>query len=203
MKYLQLLAMVLLVTVSCKEKPSDEKKESNTIENEVVKTEAKKRSHEEEFVAQSVDDQLAKNIKNFLIKDYLKDDLAVMNDSDRKFQMYKIDLNNDGKDEVFVRFLTPYFCGTGGCTFLLLDHQGEIITDFSVTRAPIFAEQTYKNGWQLLLVQDAGVFKEMVYKNGTYPSNPSLLEKAPYDAPSGHAEIMFDKDFSNCKTYNF
>ena len=202
MKYLQLLAMVLLVTVSCKEKPS-EVKEEKPNEVEVVKTETKVGNQEEEFVAQSVDDQLAKNIKNFLINNYLKDDLAVMNDSDRKFQMYKIDLNNDGNDEVFVRFLTPYFCGTGGCTFLLLDSKEKIITNFTVTNAPIFAEQTYKNDWQILLVRDAGVFKELVYKNGSYPTNPSLLEKAPYDAPSGHAEIMFDENFSNCKTYNF
>jgi len=203
MNYLQVLALVFMVTISCKEKSTETKESTTTPEVEVAKTETKQTKQEEEYVSQSVDDQLAKNIKNFLINDHLKNDISAMNDTDRKFQMYKIDLNKDGKDEVFVRFLTPYFCGTGGCSFLLLDHQGEIITNFSVTRAPIFAEQTYKNDWQILLVKDAGVFKELIYKNGTYPANPSLLEKAPYDAPSGHAEIMFDKDFSNCKTYNF
>ena len=64
-----------------------------------------------------------------MINDHLKDDIVAMTDSDRKFQMYKIDLNKDGKQEIFVRFLTPYFCGTGGCNFLLLDHEGEIITN--------------------------------------------------------------------------
>ena len=203
MKYLQVLVLVFIVTVSCKQKPSETNESRTSPEVEIVKTETKLINQEEDYVSQSVDDQLAKNIKNLLINDYLKDDVNVIKDSDRKFQMYKIDLNKDGKQEVFVRFLTSYFCGTGGCSFLLLDYQGEIITDFSVTRAPIFAEQTYKNDWQILLVKDAGVFKELVYDNGTYPSNPSLLEKAPYDAPSGHAEVMFDKDFSNCKTYNF
>jgi len=201
MKYLQIIVLIFLVTVSCKEKSSEVKKET-THPVEVVKK-VIKQEIPEEFVAQSVDDGLAKKIKGLLINNYFKDDMAVMNDSDRKFQMYKIDLNNDEKEEVFVRLMTPYFCGTGGCTFLLLDNEGEIITKFAVTRAPIFAEQSYKNDWQILLVKDAGVFKELAYKNGSYPSNPSLLDKAPYDAPSGHAEIMFDKDFSNCKTYNF
>ena len=155
------------------------------------------------YVRQSVDEQMAANIRNFLIHDYLKDDLAWMEKSERKFQFYKIDLNGDGKDEIFVRFMTPYFCGTGGCTFLLLDDHGEIITEFSVTRAPIFAETTKVNGWSLLLIKDQGVFKELKYENGTYPSNPSLLPKAPYDAPSGHAEIMFDEQFAKCKTYSF
>ena len=66
-----------------------------------------------------------------------------------------------------------------------------------------FAETTKVNGWSLLLVKDQGVFRELQYENGTYPSNPSLLPKAPYDAPGGHAEIMFDKQFAKCKTYKF
>lgn len=205
MKYIHILLFLLVVTVGCKNKQSEVKKdhEEQTTElnkKEEIKTVVKETS---EYVSQSVDEGLAKNIKNFLINDYLKNDISVMEEKDRKFQFYKVDLNSDGKDETFVRFMTSYFCGTGGCTFLLLDHKGEIITKFTVTRAPIFVEQTEVNGWALLLVKDAGVFKELTYKNGTYPSNPSVLPKAPYDAPSGHAEVMFDKDFGNAKTYNF
>jgi len=158
---------------------------------------------EEEFVVQSTDQQTANNLKNFLSLDYLKDDISLLQSQDRKFQFYRVDLNADGNMEIFVRFMGPYFCGSGGCTFLLLDKYGEIITRFSVTRAPIFVESTKVNGWSVLLVKDAGVFKELTYENGSYPSNPSVLPKAPYDAPSGHAQVMFDDDFYKAKTFEF
>ena len=155
------------------------------------------------FVPQSLDQQTADNIKNFLVNDYLKEDLSFLQAIDRKFQFYKIDLNSDGNDEIFVRFMSPYFCGSGGCTFLLLDKYGEIITRFSVTRAPIFVEPSKVNEWSILLVKDAGVFKELTFQDGSYPSNPSVLPQAPYDAPSGHAEVMFHDELYISKTFNF
>ena len=99
--------------------------------------------------------------------------------------------------------MSSYFCGSGGCTFLLLDKYAEVITKFTVTRAPIFVESTKVNGWSVLLVRDAGVLKELTFENGSYPSNPSVLPKAPYDAPSGHAQLMFDDDFYTSKTFEF
>lgn len=155
------------------------------------------------YVPQSTDEQTANNLKNFLVNDFLKDDISFLEPKDRKFQFYKIDLNNDGNEEIFVRFIGSYFCGSGGCTFLLLDKYGEVITKFTVTRAPIFVESTQVNGWSVLLVKDAGVLKELTYENGSYPSNPSVLPKAPYDAPSGHAQVMFDDSFYLSKTFDF
>ena len=75
----------------------------------------------ENFAVQSVDELMSKNISNFLTQSYLKNDIQFLSENDRKFQMYKIDLNGDGKEEYFVRFISSYFCGSGGCTFLLLD----------------------------------------------------------------------------------
>ena len=201
MKYFYLIVLLFVLTVSCKNKQS-ELKEPNK-EQKIEVNEKLKSEDISKYVSQSVDEDLANNLRNFLINDYLKNDISLLQKSDRKFQFYKVDLNADGNDEIFVRFLTPYFCGTGGCTFLLLDKYGEIITEFSVMRAPIFIESIKENGWSLLLVKDSGVFKELKYKNGTYPSNPSMLSKAPYDAPSGHAEVLFDNDFGNAKTYQF
>jgi len=194
-----IIIAVVFLSISCK-------KNKDISKEKIPKKSQQERqgfSDKEDYARQSVDDYLAKNIKNFLVNDYLKSDISFMDKSDRKFQFYKIDLNGDGEDEIFVRFFTPYFCGTGGCTFLLLDKNLKIITDFTVTRAPIFVETTIVNGWSILLVKDHGVFKELKYENGTYPSNPSMLPKAPYDAPSGHAVIMFDEYFSKAKTYEF
>lgn len=202
-KYLFTLFCFSLLLLSCKKEMS--KQES--LKNEAIKDSISQTNvtsePQNEFVPQSIDEQTANNIKNFLINHYLKDDLQFLQPNDRKFQFYKIDLNADGKEEIFIRFMSSYFCGTGGCTFLLLDKYGEIITKFSVTRAPIFVEPSKENGWAILLVKDAGVFKELKYSEGKYSSNPSVLPKAPYDAPSGHAEVMFDDAFYKSKTFNF
>lgn len=200
MKHIHLILFVLITFITCSNRNSREGKQ-NTIDANKQPVAA---ADSDNYAKQSVDDELAKKIADYLISDYLKNDIKFMDKRDRKFQFYKVDLNGDGKDEIFVRFLTSYFCGTGGCTFLLLSSDMKPITVFTVTRAPIFVEHDTKyNGWALLLVKDNGVFKELKFKDGKYPGNPSMLPKAPYDAPGGHAEIMFDEDFSKAKTYEF
>jgi hypothetical protein len=195
---------LFLVFFSCKKEGNTTEAIKDTLNQqdtaaakEALKKDAKA------FAPQSTDEQTANNIINFLVNDFLKDEISALKPEDRKFQFYKIDLNDDGKEEIFIRLKSSYFCGSGGCTFLLLNKYGEMITKFTVTRAPIFAEPTKVNGWSLLLVKDAGVFKELRFKEGTYPSNPSLLPKAPYDAPSGHAQVLFGDGIYDCKTFEF
>ena len=191
-----LTALVLiLASLSCQK----EKKKDLDLDAPIP---TEKPTGQDIYAPQSTNEQTAANLRNFL-RSYTADDYQLLTENDRRFQFYEVDLNDDGKKEIFVRFLGPYFCGSGGCTFLLLDNYGEIITKFTVTRAPIFVEPKKVNDYSLLLVKDSGVFKELVYKNGTYPGNPSVLPKAPYDAPSGHAEVMFDEDFARCKTFIF
>jgi len=204
------LILMTLFFISCKEQT--DKNSKKEIEKEVkqpeikkeTKSDSKKKDADAAFVKQSVNAELATKIKNYIAKDLLtKKDLELIPADQRKFQFYQIDMNNDGKKEIFVNLISPYFCGSGGCTVLLLNNQLKRITKFTVTRTPLWAEQTIKNGWRILLTKSDGELKEMIYKNGTYPSNPSVVKKAPYDAASGNAEIMFDPNFSNAKTYNF
>ena len=201
-KFIYSLSLILLVLFSCKTE-TVKNTDPNTIEkNQRQKADSLKLS-KLNFSPKSTSDHTAAILKNSLTEEYLKDDISFLNENDRKFQFYEIDLNNDGKEEIFVRFMGPYFCGSGGCTFLLLDHHKKVITKFTVTRAPIYVENTKVNGWSVLLVKDSDVFKELVFKNGSYPSNPTVLEKAPYDAPSGHAEVLFHDEMFPCKTFNF
>lgn len=202
MKFLFPILFCFLI-IGCKNNSKTSKENGSVIDTAVQNLKKKVEKTENEFVVQSTDQQTANNLKNFLTLDYLKDDLSLLQSTDRKFQFYRIDLNGDGNMEIFVRFMGPYFCGSGGCTFLLLDSYGEVITKFTVTRAPFFVESSKVNGWSILLVKDAGVFKELTFENGSYPSNPSVLPKAPYDAPSGHAQVMFDDEFYKSKTFDF
>lgn len=195
------LCFVLILSCNTKKNSEDSSVSQPEISSPATKGVEPSKS-EDVYVSQSTDEQTANNLKVFL-KNYVNDDYSFLQDMDKQFQFYKTDLNGDGNDEIFVRLMGPYFCGSGGCTFLLLDKYGEVITKFTVTRAPIFIEPTKVNDWHLLLVKDSGVFKELRFEGGTYPSNPSILPKAPYDAPSGHAQILFDEDFSKSKSFEF
>ena len=195
--------LICFLFIGCKNDAKTSKEKGAAIDTAVQNLKKEVEKKKSEFVVQSTDQQTANNLKNFLTLDYLKDDLSLLQSTDRKFQFYRVDLNGDGNMEIFVRFMSPYFCGSGGCTFLLLDAYGDVITKFTVTRAPIFIESSKVNGWSILLVKDDGVFKELTFENGTYPSNPTVLPKAPYDAPSGHAQVMFDDEFYKSKTFDF
>jgi hypothetical protein len=156
----------------------------------------------ENFATSSVDDFMSKNIINFLTQSYLKDDLQFLTENDRKFQFYKIDLNADGKDEYFVRFMSSYFCGTGGCTFLLLDRYAEVINKFTVMDASIYISKDKTNGWKKLIVQSEGKFKELLFDGKNYPSNPSVVADSKTQ-PDSDFEILFDDRNLPAKTYTF
>jgi len=199
-----LFLFTVLSMLACKNQGAEGETETDAMaEPEVVEeTTNEEPVAEETFVSATDDDQMGANIRNFLVNDYLKDDLAILTENDRKFQFFKVDLNDDQKDEYLVRFMSSYFCGTGGCTMLLLDHEGNVMTKFTVMEPPVFVERQPKD-WAILLVRSGGELKEMKFNKGTYPSNPSVLPKAPYDAPSGHAIVMFDDEFMTSKTYPF
>jgi len=195
-----LLGLTFLWACETSNQSEESSKESAETITEESKAETKPYS---EYAPSSVDDALAEKINDYLKNDYLKRDLQLMSENDRKFQFHKIDLNKDGEKEIFVQFPSSYFCGSGGCTFLLLNNDLKEITTFTVTNPPIFVEDLMANGWKVLLVKDQGVFKELRFEDGSYPTNPSILDRAPYDAPSGHAQVLFGKDNQTAKTYRF
>ncbi len=186
---LGLCSIITVLLVSC----GDKKQEVQT-ENTVVKD-----TISSEKTTNEVADSKEEKLKNFLTTDFLKDDLKFLKEDDRKFQYEDIDLNGDGVPETFVRFSSSYFCGSGGCTFLLLDNNQKVITKFTVMDAPIYIDETVKNGWKVLVIKDYGKVKELVFDGKKYPSNPSMIQKAAYESPSSEAVILFDKPFAESK----
>lgn len=200
--YKQIFLLICIISISfgCKEDiekkvivaPKIQKKEIIINKNPSI-----------EYAQGTTDEAIASKIKHYLTTDYLKNDIKFMSKEDRKFQFQTVDLNNDGQQEIFINFITPYFCGSGGCTLLLLDNDWKTITRFTVTSTPIMIEPNKEQKWAVLLVKDNGVWKDLLYKNGKYPSNPSLLSKSKVDAPSGHAQVIFSEEFSPAKTFDF
>lgn len=144
---------------------------------------------------------IAENIAHYIANEYLTPaDLKTIGMNERKFRYQQIDLNGDGKKEIFVGFSTPYFCGSGGCSMILLDEHLKPITKFTVTRPPIYVDSTTENGWNVLYLQDGNQWKALVYKDGKYPSNPSVLPKSSKQ-PSNQAVVIFPEN--NYKEYPF
>lgn len=170
-----------------------EKQETDTAEEHTAVT---------DFAHHYVDDELAEKVKNHIISEFLTaGDLRAIKEDQRKFEIYKIDLNNDGKQEVFVNFMTYYFCGTGGCTLLLLDSDLKRITNFSPTRT-LYIEKTEQKDWNVLFTKTEGNWRKLIYKNGSYPSNPTMV-KATKESPSKNAEMIFDEHTIQPKIYTF
>ena len=191
-----ILVCAVLIASSCKNQGP-----------ESIDTETNEMDNKEQIVLESQNDEgnerFIDSIENYIIKEYLSErDLRTISKDQRKFQVYQIDLNNDGKKEIFINFMTSYFCGSGGCTVLLLDDEMELITEFTVTRTPIYVEEIMDNGWRLIMVQSEGKWRKLNYKDNSYPSNPSIVE-ITNDTPSKSADILFKENDENSKTYSF
>ena len=91
------------------------------------------------------------------------------------------DLKDDGNSEAIVYLTDRAWCGSGGCTTLILAPKGstyEVITKITITRPPIRILDTKTNGWHDLSVIVAGgalpaYEVKLPFDGKTYPTNPS------------------------------
>ncbi len=160
------------------------------------------------YAKETVNEASALKLEKFL-RSYFKKDLSVMDSNDRKFSFYEIDLNDDRKPEFFIWLRSPYFCGTGGCTFLLLDQDMKFIQRFTVMDPPVFRSSNLTNGWHdLILISSQSaektVFRHLKFDSASkkYPTNPSLVAESEV-APAGSDFIMWDENFSRAKEFVF
>lgn len=116
----------------------------------------------------------AQEIADVLTATLIADELEYLLPEQRTFQYAEADLNEDGSKEVLIQFRNSYFCGTGGCTYILMTAAGELITEFSVSDAPFYVLAEKSNGWHDLVIPQGGVYNRMVFNGKSYPSNPSV-----------------------------
>jgi hypothetical protein len=92
-------------------------------------------------------------------------------------------LSGGGVPEAIVYLTSGGWCGSGGCTLLILEQQGPaytVVTKATVTRLPIRVLTTKSNGWFDLgvRVQGGGIFipyeAALSFDGKTYPANPSV-----------------------------
>ncbi|CAA0208798.1 Probable lipoprotein precursor [Tenacibaculum maritimum] len=190
---LSLFLLILFAFSSCYKQIKKKNNINNSSDKEVVIQEKKQNGA-------NAKDILSQRIKNYLTTVFLDEsDLKIMPVEDRKFQYTSIDLNNDGIDEIFVYLNSRSFCGSGGCTFLLLDTNLNLITEFTVTRPPLLVSDTMENNWKKLYLLSDG-YREIVYniQNKSYPANPSV-EKEVKDFNTKNLTTLFSSE----KTFSY
>jgi hypothetical protein len=132
----------------------------------------------------------------------LKNDLPVMTKDERFFYYDAFDLNNDKKDEYFIGFANPYFCGSGGCSGYILNNDGSVINKFTVTDFPIFAATTSSENFKDLIFKSGNTLHSLKMKNGKYPSNPSVQEVLKGDIPKV-SPVILDIYSKKLEKYSF
>ena len=94
-----------------------------------------------------------------------------------------VDLRDDGTQEVIVYLTGDGWCGSGGCTTLVLvprDSSYTVVTKIIIVRPPIRMLVTKSNGWHdiAVRVQGGGIINayeaELSFNGKTYPRNPSV-----------------------------
>lgn len=186
MRIINLFLSFLLIgsmVISCKNKEASEAPSKNKL---IIEDTISDSPNGESVI----EPRLLDKIENYLLTQFLDErDLRSMSRDERKFQAEEIDLNNDGKKEVFIKLSSTYFCGTGGCTILLLDDELNLITKFTVADTPIYVKKSSGNYADLYL-RSAGKWRELTYENGSYPTNPSMV-KAVEEPSKDEVDILF------------
>lgn len=108
------------------------------------------------------------------------------------------DLNGDGRKEVFAYITDPAYCGSGGCTLVVLSPAGHgyrVVMRSSVTRLPIRLLATSTHGWRDIGVgvSGGGITRSyearMRFNGRRYPDNPTVAPAIPVRRVSGKVLI--------------
>jgi len=111
----------------------------------------------------------------FLRAQYKNDmSTGVLDSASRRFIVAEHDLNADGDKEIFIGLSGSYFCGSGGCTVLLLTSESKLLNTFTVVSYPVAAAVTTTNGWVDLVMSSNGKSHILKFNGIKYPSNPSI-----------------------------
>ncbi len=91
------------------------------------------------------------------LQDYVGDPNSDGNKATRYFSAF-VDLRDDGVDDAIVYLSDDGWCGSGGCTTLVLAPEGSsyrVVTRLTITRPPILVLATKSHGWH-----DIGVWMQ-------------------------------------------
>ena len=97
-----------------------------------------------------------------------------------------VDLNGDHIADAVILITDNEYCGTGGCTMVVLrgdSEQFHLVSSSTITRKPILFLQEVRNGWHTLSVrvEGGGIAPGQVmmrFARNRYPGNPTMQPRA-------------------------
>lgn len=146
--------------------------------------------------ASSTNTQGNPQVRVFLQK-YMKRYPPIL-DSGLRYSAAAVSLNGNSGGQYFVYLSSRWWCGSGGCTALLLEPQGtsfRVIDRFTLARLPIRVLPSKTNGWHDLSmpVEGGGIlpgyFAILKFDGHNYPSNPSMAPKLPENLDGTGVEV--------------
>lgn len=72
------------------------------------------------------------------IKTYLTGEYGEKSEFPRRFIYDLVDMNDDGKQEYLIGLMGPDFCGTGGCTMLILGQDLKLLSKITLVKYPVY-----------------------------------------------------------------
>jgi hypothetical protein len=97
--------------------------------------------------------------------------------ADQEWMTQYVDLNDDGQEDALVVLTGPEWCGTGGCTLLVVAKEANgfrVVSKSTLIQTPLVVSETRTNGWRDLIVEVRGNGMVALKFDGKgYPSNPS------------------------------
>lgn len=175
--------LVLLISCSCGKEPDAEKvpidgtvNDSAALEVAIQDPDTTDQIPGDQYLIDAVSEKTAALVRDrlkLIAEEDLK--LEIVDSLSRKFIFFEYDLNGDNLKEIFVGLTGPYFCGSGGCTQLILDSKGDVITMFTVSDYPVVISGDLTNGWKDLYILSDGKYHLVRFDGKSYPSNPSIL----------------------------
>jgi hypothetical protein len=119
-------------------------------------------------------------------------------------------LTDDRTQEVVVYITGQSWCGSGGCTTLILAPRGSsfmVVTRVTITRPPIRILDSKSNGWHdiAVRVQGGGIRPgydaELSFDGKTYPCNPSFAPAKPLHQ-EGAGRVLVSLESQGALLYN-
>jgi hypothetical protein len=146
----------------------------------------------------SADDVLKEFLQHYMHKPLSERDKTT------RFISAMVNLDDTGTQETVVYLIGGGWCGSGGCTTLILRPQGtsyEVVSELTVVQLPIRVLATKSHGWHDISVhvRGGGIIEAydavLRFDGNSYPTNPTV-----YPARRAHGreagKIVIPDDFS-------
>lgn len=121
---------------------------------------------------------------------------AMAGDLHARYIYNPVDLNGDGRSETLVYLMGSLFCGTGGCSMLVLDHQQKVVGHFSLVSPPVNVSESSSKGWKNLSWTQTGGGAPALTVSYRFDGKKYMPFKSGAKVTPGTSYLLGLRDFS-------